>query len=421
RNSSAASDVYKRQDKTMGKLVGLKGIRILDLSVGIAGPFASQILGDLGAEIIKIEQPGLGDIARGAAPQLQGESFYHLAVNRNKKSVELDLSTDLGKTALHDLSRISDAVLDNYRPGVLKRLGAEYETLRAINPMIVSCTITGYGDSGPYCQYPAFDDMAEGISGVYSMSGESEKRPVRLPVPIADLAAGVFAAIAILFGVIQREKVGAGCKLSVSLLDAVMFLLETNFQTYFITGEAPRPRGRRHPISPMVGIFETKNGHIVLGPSWPRIARLIGKEWMMHDPRFSTVEARFKNKDDLEDLIEEGLREADSEDWLELMHAEDVAAGPLNTLEKAIQDPQVIHNKTVVILRHPLCGEVRNIECPIRLERTETIGHSPPPLLGQHTDEVLRDLLGYSDEQITRLKEQETANRELKRPVRRRL
>jgi len=388
----------------MGKFANLKGIRILDISSGVAGPSTAQLLGDLGAETIKIELPGVGDITRGSAPRLQGESFYHLAINRNKKSVEIDLGTEMGKEVLHDLVKVSDVVLDNFRPGVLCRIAADHETLRGINPMIISCSITGYGDSGPYCDYPAFDDMAEGLSGLYSMSGEPGGIPIRVPVPIADLAAGFFAASGILAALIERHRTRRGCKLGVSLLDAVMYLLQTNFQAYFITGKAPTPQGSRHPISPMVGLFQTRNGYIALGPGWPRIARVIGKEWMIEDPRFDTVEKRFQNKKDLEDLIEDGLRQADTEDWLDLMHEEDIPVGPVYSLDKVPKDPQVVHNRTVIKIDHPLCGEVGAIECPIRIEGAATVAHIAPPLLGEHTEEVLRDVLGYSVDKIERVK-----------------
>jgi crotonobetainyl-CoA:carnitine CoA-transferase CaiB-like acyl-CoA transferase len=405
----------------MARIGMLSRVRVIDLSQAVAGPSGSQLLGDLGAEVIKIEPPEIGDIARGAAPKVEGESFYQLALNRNKRSVTLDLDTKTGKEAFHNLIEVSDVVFDNFRPGVLERLGADYETLSRINLKIVSCSITGYGVTGPYRDYPSFDDMAEGLSGVYSLCGEPSSSPARVPIPIADLAAGFFAATGIVAALFEREHTGVGTRVEVNMLDAIMYLMATNFQPYFITGKVPRREGAKHPVAPMVGIFQTRNDYLVLGPSWPRIARIIGKEWMIEDPRFATVEKRFENKRELENLIEDGLREADTEAWLELMHLEDIAAGPVNTLDKAASDPQVVHNRTIVTLQHPICGEIRGIECPIRVRGAAEQDHLPPPTLGQHTKEILKELLGYSDEKIKALKQEEESMGRLEPRGRRRL
>ena len=405
----------------MGRASILKGIRVVDLSVAVAGPSGSQLLGDLGAEVIKIEPPGVGEVVRDTAPKLKGESYYFLAHNRNKKDVTLDLYTEAGREALHDLVKVSDVVYDNFRPGVLKRIAADFETIRKINPKIISCSLSGYGSSGPYRDYPSFDDMAEGLSGVYSLNGEPGGRPMRVPVTIADLAGGYFAATGVIAALYEREHTGLGRKVEVNLLSAVMYYLCAHFQFYFTTGQVPQPQGSRHPTMPMVGIFQTRNGHLALGPSWPRVARAVNKEWMIDDPRFNTVEGRFENKKDLEDLIEDGLRQADTEDWLELMRIEDIACAPVYTLDKVVNDPQIVHNKTITTLHHPLCGEIRGIDCPIKIREAREEEHSPPPTLGQHTDEVLKGILGYSEEKVRRLKEEEGTAEEIRDRTRRRM
>jgi len=391
----------------MGRLGLMHDVRIADLTIAVAGPSGSQLLADLGAEVIKIELPDIGDITRDAAPKLGNDSFYHLAVNRNKKSVALDLRTTTGREAFHDLVRVSDVVFDNFRPGVLEGLGADYASIRTVNSSAISCSITGYGPTGPYRDYPSFDDMAEGLSGVYSLCGEPGRAPVRLPIPVADLAAGLYASAGILAALLDREKTGKGRRIEVNMLDSVMYLLSLNFQPYFITGQVPQPAGSKHPIAPMVGIFRTRNGHIVLGPSWPRIARVIGKEWMIDDPRFNTVEKRFENKMELEALIEEGLQQADTEDWLHLMRLEDISAGPVNTLDAAVLDPQVLHNRTIARMRHAVGDDARTIECPVKMGGAVEQEHLPPPALGQHSYDVLKELLGYSDEKIAELKGEE--------------
>jgi len=340
----------------MGRLGILSDVRVVDLSHAVAGPSGSQLLGDLGAEVIKIEPPGSGDFSRGATPRLGSESFFYLAVNRNKKSVVLDLYSEMGRDAFHDLVRLSDVVFDNFRPGVLERLQADYRTLRDINPRIISCSITGFGPSGPYRDYPAFDDVAMGLSGAYSLCGEPNGRPMRVPMHVADLAAGFFAVTGAMAALLRRERTGLGCNVAVNMLDAIMYYMASDFQLLFVSGETPRACGSRHPRAPMVGVFQTRNGYLVLGPSWPRIAKAIAKEWMIADPRFISVEKRFENKKELEDLIEDSLRQADTEYWLELMRKEDVAAGPVNTLDQAVNDQQVIHNQTIVTMKHPDLG-----------------------------------------------------------------
>jgi CoA:oxalate CoA-transferase len=400
---------FDSEAREMPMMEILDGIRIVDLCHAVAGPSGSQLLGDLGAEVIKIEPPETGDFSRAATPRLGAESFFYLAVNRNKKSVAVDLNTTTGRQVLHDLVRVSDVIFDNFRPGVLERLGADYQTVKKINPRLISCSVTGFGSSGPYMNHPSFDDIAAGLSGVYSMCGQPGEKPIRVPVHVADLAGGFFAATGIIAALLKRELTGSGYRIEVNLLDAIMYYMSTDFQSYFVSGEVPAPSGSRHPRAPMVGAFQTRDGYLVLGPSWPRIARVIGKEWMIEDPRFNTVEKRFANKTELEDLIEEGLGQADTQDWLEIMREEDIAAGPVNTLEEAVRDPQVIHNRTVITMRHPVEGEVKGIECPIKFCSAVERDHVAPPTLGQHTEEVLKGLLGYSAEKIDALKHEARA------------
>lgn len=397
----------------------LSGVRVIAITQAHAGPFATQVLGDLGAEVIKIEPPGIGENARSTAPKLGGLSYYTLALNRNTKFIALDLRTETGKQAFNDLIKISDVFISNLRYGAQQRTGAGYETLRQINPRIIHCSITGYGPSGPYRDYPCMDDMAQGITGMYSLCGEPGKAPMRSSAAVADISAALFAAVGILAALHERNSKGVGRKVEINLLDVCMSLLSANYQAYFITGRVPEPQGSRHSTFAMTGAFRTKNGYLTLGPCWPRIAKVINREEIMHDPRFSTVEGRFKHKEELNNLIEENLMRVDKEDWLELMREEDISGAPVNNFEEVLRDPQIVHNKPVIKMNHPVAGEIKAIDCPIKMEGAISGEHSPPGFLGEHTEQVLKELLGYSEEKIEKLKQEEAkASRELVAHVR---
>lgn len=385
----------------------LTGVKILDLSQAHAGPYGSQMLGDMGAEVIKIESP-MGDMLR--FPGTPDGGYYIKALARNKKGIVLDLHTKTGKEAFYDLVKVADVVYDNFRVGAMKRLGADYETLKTLNPTIISVSITGYGASGPYSQYPSFDDIAQAMSGMSSLCGEPGGAPMRSGAAVADVCAGIFSSYGVVLAILQREKTGEGCRVEVNLLDTCMALLDNMFQFYFAYGNVPPAQGTKHPLTPLLGYFKCKDGYIALGPGWPRICRVINKEWMMEDPRFATQGDRMMNKKDLEQAIEEGLMEANVEDWLELMRVEDIPAGPVNTLDKVIEDPQVIHNKAVVEMEHPVYGKMRAVDCPIKMPGSISGEYTPPPILGEHTEEVLREILNYSDEKIEALKKEQEEN-----------
>jgi crotonobetainyl-CoA:carnitine CoA-transferase CaiB-like acyl-CoA transferase len=392
----------------------LTGVRVLDMTQAHAGPFGSQILGDMGAEVIKIESPE-GDMIRKAPPWHDNNpalSYYAMALGRNKRCIVLDMYTKTGKEALYDLVKVSDVVFDNFRAGSMERLGADYETLKKINPKIISCSISGYGSSGPYANQPSFDDIAQGISGMAGLCGEPGGRPMRSGGAVADISAGIYAAFGIVIALYEREHTGKGRKVEVNLIDATMSLLANHFQNYFISGKVPPPQGSIHPILPTLGYFKTKDGYVAIGPSWPRLARAINREDMIEDPRFSDILAQIMNHGAFVKELEGALQEADSEDWVELLRAEDIPSGPINTLDKVVEDPQVIHNKTVISMEHPEYGKVRAIACPIKVIDGIEGENTPAGLVGEHTDEVLKEALGYSDEKIANLKKEQEEHAE---------
>lgn len=389
----------------------LSGVRVLDLSRAISGPYASMILADLGAEIIKIETPE-GDFSRvSAGPSHRGENFYYLAFNRNKKDLVLDLLTESGKEAFYDLVKISDVVLSNFRPGSMEGLGTDYETLRKINPGIIYCSITGYGESGPNRDRPAYDIAILAASGILSITGEPNGRPVRPGVPIADESGGLFATIGILAALAERQRTGKGQKVDISLMDACLSLSCYMLSYYFTTGTVPKPMSHSgHPILVPYGIYRTREGYIALGVCWPRITRAIGADWLAEDPRFADLEARQKHRDELNAIMEQHLAKASADDWLEIFKIEDIAAAKVATLDEVAGDPQVRHQKMILTLEHPLGGQIKLVGNPIKMPSVPADDFTPPPTLDQHRHQILSGLLGYSDEKIKRLHDEAVKN-----------
>jgi len=385
----------------------LSGIRVIDLSRAIAGPYGTLVLGDLGAEIIKIEPPE-GDLSRfSTGPNHKGESYYYMAFNRNKKQMVLDLGTRSGKQAFEDLVRKSDVVWDNFRAGVDQRLGIDYETLKKINQKIICCSITGYGSSGPDFEKPSYDVVVLAKAGMLSITGEPDRPPVKPGTAIGDLAAGLFGVIGVLSALNRRNKTGEGSKVEVSMLDAVISLMGYPLSYYLCSGIVPKPLGSHHLGILPFGVYKARNGYIAIGTSWPRIARAVDAEWMIEDPRFKTLEERLKHREEFIAALEERLSHADVEDWMNIFEAEDIGASPVNTIDKVVQDPQVLHQKMILSMEHSLGGEIRLAGNPVKIEGISEEAYIPPPTFDQHTREILLNILGYSEKQISRLKQEE--------------
>lgn len=386
----------------------LEGIRILDFSHAISAPYCTMILGDLGAEIIKVEPPE-GESSRATSgPFFKGETFFNLAFNRNKKSVILDIGTEAGKEAFLDLAKISDVLVNNYRAGALERAGISYDSLKKVNPKIICCSVVGYGSASPYKERPAYDVVILAESGAISVIGQPGGHPVRPGIPLADMAGSLFACIGILAALRKREQTDSGSKVEVSLLSATMSMLAYQFSYYWVSGIVPKPIDRSgHLMSVPYGIYKTKEGFIALGACWPRIARVIGAEWLMEDPRFKDIHERIEHRVELNDIIEEYLAQAPAKDWVELCKEEDIPAGVVRTLDEVAVAPEVLPENIILTMEHPLGGNIQLVGNPIKTEDVLEKDYTPPPTLGQHTDEILTGLLGYSKEKIDRLKEEE--------------
>lgn len=388
----------------------LSGTRVIDLSQGYGGPFASQIMADLGAEVIKVEPP-IGEVARVDTWGKSGGPDF-VALNRNKKGVVLDLWSESGRKALHDLAQISDVCLDSFRPGVMAEMGCDFAGLQRINPRIVAASLTGYGSSGPYRDRPPYEHIIEAMSGMASIACFPGEKPVVQPTALAEFTAGMYLYCGIMSALFERERTGSGRRVEVSQFDALL-AVQSGFLQLFLFGGDPSPQGRGGTLVPVLGNYRARDGsYFAIGPSWPRITRVVGMEWLIDDPRFASETGRMLSKFQLSDLLEEGFQKADAAEWLELLRVEDIAASHINELDEVLEDPQVKENRAVISIEHPEYGKVRAIDCPIKVRGATSGQHSPPPTLGQHTEEVLKGLLGYSDERLGQLAREQEKNRE---------
>jgi crotonobetainyl-CoA:carnitine CoA-transferase CaiB-like acyl-CoA transferase len=387
----------------------LQGIRIIDLSMMLAGPTGSMLMGDLGAEVLKIE-PLDGDETREAPPYYYGEnSAYFWSINRNKKSVVINLKSAEGRQAFYDLVAKSDVVYDNYRPGVLERLKIDYENLKRYNPQIICCSISTFGYIGPYRDRPGYDLIVQAMSGGMSITGEPGGSPVRAGIPLGDLVGGLLAVHGILAAYIHRQKTGEGQRLEVSLLDGQVYLLTYVAQYYFHSGNIPGPIGSGHQSLVPYQAFKTKDIQIVIvahqDHHFQRLCQAMGKPEWAEDPRFANRKARLENKSILIPMMESHLQTKGGDEWLEAIHKAGVPAGPINTLDRVLSDPQVLAREMVVEIDGPANDKIKTIGNPLKMEKTPANTFTRPPQLGEHTREVLQNILGYSLGKIESLKE----------------
>ncbi|MFH1757760.1 MAG: CoA transferase [Pseudomonadota bacterium] len=387
----------------------LQGIRIIDLSMMLAGPSGSMLMGDLGAEILKIE-PLDGDETRVAPPYYYGEnSAYFWSINRNKKSVVLNLKSPEGREVFYDLVKKADVVYDNYRPGVLERLKVDYEHLQRYNPQIICCSISTFGYTGPHRDRPGYDLIVQAMSGGMSITGEPGGSPVRAGIPLGDLVGGLLAVHGILAAYIHRQKTGQGQRLEVSLLDGQVYLLTYIAQYYFHSGKIPGPIGSGHQSLVPYQAFKTKDIQIVIvahqDHHFQRLCRAMGKPEWAEDPRFATRNARLENKSLLIPMMESHLQTKSGDEWLEAIHKAGVPAGPINTLDRVLSDPQVLTREMIVETEGPAKEKIKTIGNPLKMEKTPANTFTRPPQLGEHTREVLTNILGYSSENIDSLKQ----------------
>jgi len=368
-----------------------------------------MLLADLGAQVIKVELPGRGDDAREFGPFANGVSGYFASVNRGKRSITLNLKSSEGKAIFLRLAEKADVLIENYRPGVMERLGLDYESLRPTNPRLIYAAVSGFGQSGPYSHRPAYDAVIQGMSGLMSITGDEDGLPARVGVSIGDLSAAAFAVIGVLAALHQRDRTGTGQMVDVAMLDSLIALLENAISRYSITGEVPGRLGTRHPSITPFQAFDTADGQVVVAIGndqlFSSFCRLVGEEQLATDPRFCSNSLRTGNHADLQEEMGAIIRRRPTAWWLEHLEREGIPSGPINTVADMAHDPQVNAREMIQEVMDPVAGLMHMAGIPIKLSDTPGAVVGPAPALGQHTEEVLGELLGLSAEKVAGLRE----------------
>ena len=396
----------------------LEGIRVIDLTRILAGPFSTMLMADMGADIIKVEQPGAGDPARGNGPFLSPDgaesseqqfSTYFMSINRGKRSIAIDLSKPKGREVLLKLAETADVLIENFRPGTMQKLGLDYEVVKVRNPRIVMCSVSGFGQSGPYAHRPALDVIVQGMGGMLSITGEPGRGPVRPGASIGDITSALFATIAIQSALLERHNSGEGQYIDISMLDCQVAIMENAFMRYFTLGQTPQRIGTRHPSSTPFQAFQTADGHVVVAimggstDQWPLFCAAIDHVELIDDERYTTGWSRTQHYDELIPVIEEVMREKTTSEWVELLSDMGVPVGPVQDIAEVANDPQVNHREMFVELPHPVLGQVKFTGNPIKMSRTPSGPRRVPPQLGEQTSEVLTADVGLSPEDVAEL------------------
>ncbi|TAN51074.1 MAG: CoA transferase [Betaproteobacteria bacterium] len=398
----------------------LSHIRVLDLSRVLAGPWAAQNLADLGAEVIKVERPGAGDDTRGWGPpwmkdgagQDTHESAYFLSVNRNKKSVTLDISRPEGQRIARELAARSQVLIENYKVGTLERYGLDYAALRKDHPGLIYCSVTGFGQDGPYAPRPGYDFIFQGMGGLMSITGERDGHPGAGPqkvgIAITDVLTGMYASVAILGALNHRERTGEGQYIDCALLDTLVAFNANQIVSFFCSGRIPIRWGNAHPQVVPYEVFATADGHIILAvgndSQFASFCQVAGCAELAEEPRFKTMSQRIVHRAELIPLIAEVMRTRSKLEWIETLEAANVPCGPINNMKEVFEDPQVRYRRLRVDMPHPLGGVAPVVASPMRLSRTPVEYRHAPPLLGQHNEEIYRALLGRTEAELAQLR-----------------
>ncbi len=387
----------------------LQDVRVLDLSRVLAGPFCTLQLADLGAEVVKIEVPRQGDDSRTFGPFLGTESAYFLSLNRNKKSITLNLKSEEGREIMKQLIPHFDVLVENFRPGTMEKLGLGYEELARLNPKLVYAAVSGFGTTGPDTQKPAYDIVVQGRGGIMSITGEEGGVPTRIGASIGDLAAGLFAAIAILSALMVVRREGKGQKIDIAMLDTQVALLENAIARYTVTGEVPRPLGNRHPSISPFSSFSARDGHLIIAAGndrlWARLCQVLELPGLVEDERFSDNERRTLNWAELKPLLEAVVQQQTVEYWLECLEQENIPCGRIQGVDQVIQDPQIVARDMIRTLVLKTGEKLSVAGIPYKFSSTSCEQVELPPTLGEHTEGILRELLDFNPEEVAVLQQ----------------
>jgi len=390
----------------------LEGIRVLDLTRALAGPFCTLMLGDYGADVIKIEIPGAGDDTRHWGPPFVGEeSAYFLSINRNKRSLTLNFKDPEAIKIFLQLAKDADVIVENFTPGVMARFGLDYETVKGVNPKIVYCSISGFGQTGPYQSRPAYDQIMQGISGIMSITGEPDGEPQKVGIAVTDIGAGMWSAFAVMTAIFHREQKGEGQYIDISMMDAQVAWLTYQAATYFANDEPPKRLGAAHPTLVPYQAFMCEDGkyiNVAVGSEriWDRFCQGMKMPEMKENPEYATNGDRVRNRDEIVPNLQKIFLTRPVNDWVQDLQEFNVPCGPINDLAAVFSDPQLLHRKMFVEMPHPTLGSIKQTGLPIKFSLTPGALDRHPPLLGEHNGELLKEL-GYSEADIQRLTEQE--------------
>ena len=377
----------------------LEGIRVLDLSRVLAGPYCTMMLGDFGADIIKIEPPKVGDDSRAFGPFVGKESAYFMSLNRNKRSITLDFKREEECELFREMVKHADVVVENYRPGTMEKFGLGYEVLKEINPKLIYAACSGFGHTGPYKEKPAYDIIVQAMGGIMSITGQENGEPTRVGASIGDITAGMFTAYGIMLGLFHRQRTGEGQKIDVGMLDCQLAVLENAIARYLISGDVPKPLGNRHPSITPFASFTAKDGHVIVGAGndrlWIRLCTLLGCPELITDERFNDNGKRTANVKELTVIFNGIFKEKNINEWLILLEDAGLPCAPINTVDRVVNDTQIKAREMIVEVEHPIAGKTKMPGVPIKMSITPGQVEHHAPLLGQHTAEILQEVLGW--------------------------